>query len=93
MTIGALQLDLLIPGARSLKDKRRVIKSIKERIRNRFNCSVAEVEFQDMWRRSRMAVCIVGNDVRHVNSQLSSVVTFVAANSTAELADYRIEML
>jgi len=93
VTIGALQLDLLIPGAQSLKDKRRVIKSLKERLHNRFNCSVAEIDFQDTWRRSRLAVCIIGNDVRHVNSQLSSVVAYVAANSAAELADYRIEML
>ena len=93
MTIGVLQLDLLIPGAQSLKDKRRIIKSLKERLRNRYNCSVAEIEFQDMWQRSRVAACIVGNDVRHVNSQLSNVVAYVEANSAAELADYRIEML
>ncbi len=93
MTIGSLQLDLLIRDAQSLKDKRRVVKSLKDRLHKRFNCSVAETEFQDVWQRSRIAVCIVGNDVRHVNSQLSGVVAFVAANSAAELADYRIEML
>ena len=93
MTIGTLQLDLLIPGAQSLKDKRRVIKSLKERLHNRFNCSVAEIEFQDTWQRSRFAVCVVSNDVRHVNSELSSIVTYVSTSSGAELADYRIEML
>ena len=93
MTIGTLQLDLLIPGARSLKDKRRVIKSLKERLHNRFNCSVAETEFQDTWQRSRIVVAVVSNDVRHVNSQLSNIVTYVSNSSGAELADYRIEML
>jgi len=93
VTIGTLQIDLLIPDARSLKDKRRVIKSLIGRIHNRFNCSVAEIEFQDTWQRSRIAACVVGNDVRHVNSQLSSIVNFVSLNSSAVLADYRIEML
>ena len=93
MTIGLLELDLLIPGANSLKDKRRAIKSLKERLRNRFNCSVAETEHMDTWRRSRIAVCVVSNDVRHVNSQLSSVVSFVGSSSRTELVDYRIEML
>lgn len=93
MTIGLLELDLLIPGANSLKDKRRAIKSLKERLRNRFNCSVAETEHMDIWRRARLAVCIVSTDVRHVNSQLSSVVAFVASANRTELVDYRIEML
>lgn len=93
MTVGTLQLDLLIPEARSLKDKRRVIKSLKDRLRNRFNCSVAEVAFQDTWQRSRIAACVVGTDVRHVNSQLSSMADYVSTNSAAVLADYRIEML
>lgn len=93
MTIGLLELDLLIPGANSLKDKRRAIKSLKDRLRARYNCSVAETGQQDTWRRSRIAVCIVSNDVRHVNSQLSSIVSWVATGSRTELVDYRIEML
>lgn len=93
MTIGLLQLELLLPDANSLKDKRRVLKSLKDKLHNKFNCSVAEMEHQDTWRRAGLAVCIVGSDIRHVNSQLSSVVSFIELNSRALLADYRIEML
>lgn len=93
MTIGVLYLDLLIPGANSLKDKRRVIKSVKEKLRHRFNCSVAETEFMDLWRRSRLVVCVVSNESAHANSQLSEIAKFVAMNAAAELADYRIELL
>ncbi|HOC68331.1 MAG: hypothetical protein BWX80_00847 [Candidatus Hydrogenedentes bacterium ADurb.Bin101] len=93
MTIGLLQLDLLLPEANSLKDKRRVLKSLKDRLHNRFNCSVAETEYQDTWRRSRIAVCVVGGETAHVNSQLSSIVAYVEGNGGAVLADYRIEML
>ena len=93
MTIGLLQLELMLPEANSLKDKRRVIKSLKDRLHNKFNCSVAETGHQDAWRKSTLAVCIVGTDAGHVNSQLSSVVSFVGMNSAALLAEYRIEML
>lgn len=93
MTIGLLELDLLIPGARSLKDKRSVIKGLKAQMRGRFNCSVAETEYQDHWTRCRLAVCVVGGDSRHVNSQLNEIANFASSRRGAELADYRIELL
>lgn len=93
MTIGLLRVDLLVPGARSLKDKRRVIKGIKDRMHNQFNCSVAEVEYQDLWNRARLAACVVSGDSRHANSQLDEIIKFVARQPGAELADYTIEML
>ena len=93
MTIGLLIIDLGIPGARSLKDKRRVLKSLRERLRSRFNCSVAETEFQDVWTRARLAVCVVSGDSRHANSQLNEIARFVERHPGGELLDYRIEML
>lgn len=93
MTIGLLQLDLLVPGAHSLKDKRRVIKSLKDQMHNRYNCSVAEVDYQDLWGRARLAVCVVSSDSRHVDSQLNEIVRFASTRPGAELADYRIQML
>lgn len=93
MTIGVLHLDLALPESRSLKDRRRVINSLKERIRNRFNASVAELGDPDIWKSARLAVCVIGNDVRHVNSQLSSVASFASQDHRALLTDYRIEML
>jgi len=93
MTIGVLQMDFLIPGARSLKDKRRVVKSLKQLLHNRFNCSVAEVEFQDVWGRCRLAACVVSDDSRFANQQLNEIARFSAGKDGAELLDYRIEML
>ena len=93
MTIGLLRIDLLVPRSRSLKDKRRVIKGLKARMHNQFNCSVAEVEYQDLWNRARLAVCVVSGDSRHVNSQLDEIVRFASRQPGAELADYTIEML
>ena len=93
MTIGVLYLDLLVPGARSLKEKRRVIKGLKDRMHGKFNCSVAETDYQDVWTRCRLAVCVVSGDSRHANTQLNEIASFAARQFGAELADYRIEML
>ncbi len=91
MTIGVLQLDLRIPEARSLKDRRRVVKSLKDQLRNRYNCSVAELDPKDRWGRARIVACVIGDDSRFVNTQLDEITRF--AGSRTELIDYQIELL
>ncbi len=93
MTIGVLEFELLIPGARALKDKRRALKSLKQLLHNRFNCSVAETGHKDLWGRAELVVCVVSDDSRHVNSQLDAVVRFVSGKHDVEILDYGIEML
>jgi hypothetical protein len=93
VTIGVLHLDLLFHGSQSLKEKRRVLKSLKDRMRNRFNCSVAETDFQDLWARGRLTVCVVSGESRHANEQLNEIAKFAASHHGAELIDYHIEML
>jgi uncharacterized protein YlxP (DUF503 family) len=93
MTIGVLQLDFLVPGSRSLKDKRRVIKSLRERMRGKFNCAVAETEFQDLWNRARLTVCVVSGESQHANTQLNEIARFASQTRDAEMIDYRIQML
>ncbi len=93
MTIGLLTLDVLIHGARSLKDKRRVVKGLKDRIRNRYNASVAEVDFLDEWRRARLAICVVARESRFANTQLNEIGRYAATCSEAEIANIAIEML
>ena len=93
MTIGVLHLDLLIPGARSLKEKRRVLKSLKGRLRARFNCSVAETAWHDAWQRARITVYVVSHEARHANEQVNEIAAWVERNAEAELADYQVEML
>ena len=93
MTIGLLQIDFLIPGARSLKEKRRVMNSLKKRLRNRYNCSVAETDYQNHWERARLAICVVSGDSRHANTQLNEIVRFASNDSGAAVTDYGIEMM
>jgi len=71
--ISLLTLELMIPWARSLKDKRSAVRGLKDRLRARFNASVAEVDYQDKWQRATLAVCIVDSDKRRLESAISRV--------------------
>ena len=93
MTIGLLKLDLSVPGSRSLKDKRRVVKSLKERMRNRYNCSVAEIGHKDHWTFCQLAVCVVGDDSQFVNTQLNEIARFAEQNANALVTGVNIEMM
>jgi uncharacterized protein YlxP (DUF503 family) len=71
--ISLLTIELLIPWARSLKDKRSAVRGLKDRLRSRFNASVAEVGYQDKWQRAVLALCILGNDRRQLESDMAKV--------------------
>ena len=93
MIVGTLEIRLHLPDARSLKDKRRVLHSLKDRLRNGFNVSVAEVENQDVIQAAVLAVAQVGNDTRYINGTLSRVVDALRRLPEARLVDYQIEFL
>ena len=71
--LSLLTIDLMIPMARSLKEKRSALRGLKDRLRSRFNASVAEVDFQDKWQRATIVVCIVNGDKRQVESAMTRV--------------------
>ena len=93
MTVGVLQLELSIPSAFSLKDKRQVVKSLKDRIAHAHNVSVAEVGALDEHRRSVIGVAMVANDGRYVEGALSKLVDFVKTVHAVDLMDYQIDLL
>jgi len=64
-----IQIEVLVPYARSLKDKRAAVKGLKDRIRSRFNASVAEVGYLDKWQRALLGVALVGSERRHLESE------------------------
>ena len=84
---------ILIHGARSLKDKRRVVKSLAAQLRSRFNCSVAETDYLDQWKRAELTACVVSNERRHANQQLDEIIKFAERHREAELADVEIELI
>jgi uncharacterized protein YlxP (DUF503 family) len=93
MTIGVLQLELSIGDAMSLKDKRRVILSLKDRIAHGHNVSIAEVGALDEHRRSILGLAMVSNDRRYVEGALSKLVDFVRTVPNVVLVDYQVEFL
>ena len=92
MIVGTLKLRLLIRESRSLKEKRRIVSSIKDRIRNEFNVSVAEVESQDSHQQATLGVALVTNDKRYAQEVLSQVVNLVRSHPVAQLLDYELEI-
>jgi uncharacterized protein YlxP (DUF503 family) len=93
MVVGVLQVELSVPDAFSLKDKRRVIKSIKDRIAHAHNVSIAEVGALDEHRRSILGMAMVSNDSRYVEGGLSKLVDFVRSVPQVSLIDYQIDLL
>jgi uncharacterized protein YlxP (DUF503 family) len=92
MVVGTLTLKLAIFEAVSLKDKRRVVKSLKDRLRHRFNVSVAEVGSLDRWQQAELGVALVANDGQFVESALDQVVAYVRQDASASLVDYDVEV-
>ena len=90
MVVGVLQVELRIPGADSLKAKRMVLRSLKDRIRKEFNVSIAEVEDNDQWQSAGLAVAVVSNDRRFANQVLSKVVDFVDGSRDVVVEDYQL---
>jgi len=94
MNIGVCRIDLELPASHSLKDKRRVLRSIVERVQSRFNVAVAEVDRNDSWKRATLGITCVSNDSRHANEMLSKVVQYVqGCREDAVMADYQMEIL
>jgi len=93
MTIGFLRLELYIHNSFSLKDKRRVLKSIKDRLRKYFNVSISEISENDKWQLANLGVVTISTDTRHANQTLSKVVDFIEENKEIEISKYNIEML
>ncbi len=94
MTIAVCHLTLRMAENASLKDKRQVVKSIQQRLHNRFNVSVAEVEHNDSWQMAGIAICCVSNSSRHANEVVSKAVAYVTGmRLDAEVVDEEYELI
>jgi len=93
MVVGILQLRLMIRDAQSLKDKRRIVKSLRDRIRNRFNVSVSEVDSLDRRQQAVLGITLATNDRVFADQVLAKVVDLVRATPGASLVDYETEIL
>lgn len=89
--VGVLKVHLYVREARSLKDKRRVVKSIKDRLRNRFNVSVCELEGKDNRQQSFLGVVMAGEERTHIDSELQKILAGFRSATSAELVGSELE--
>ena len=94
MNIGACKVRLRLPENETLKGKRQTLKSINERVKSRYNVSIAEVDDHDLWQLVTLGITCVSTSAQHANEMLSKVVAFIERSRfDAELLDYEIEIL
>ena len=93
MPVGLLTLEIHIPDARSLKDKRQVLRSLKDRLRAHFNVAVAELEHQDTWQRAQIGVVSLSNDSAHLEQSLREVLDESERILGRDLVSHDLELL
>ncbi len=93
MNIGAMRIEMHIAESASLKDKRRVLSRLKDRIKNRFNVSIAEIEEMDKWQTAVLGIAAVSNDKRHLSKCLDGIISFIEDEKKVMVVDYSVEML
>ena len=92
MVIGVLQVELSLPGSHSLKDKRRLVKSLLDRLHNEFNVAAAEIDAQDNYRQAHLAVTCVSTESRHANQILSHIMSAVEREAEMVVVRYEMEL-
>lgn len=92
MVVGILRMEFHLYDNRSLKGKRKIVKSMVEKTKHKFNAAVAEVGSNDKWQKIELGVTTVGNDRRHVDASLSNILTFLESLGLAEMVDSETEI-
>jgi uncharacterized protein YlxP (DUF503 family) len=93
MVVGVCTVELLIPESQSLKDKRQVLHSVKDRLRGKFNLSIAEVDGQDLWQKAVLGMACVANDGRHIEQVLEQALNVIKSMPTIEVVRVHRELL
>jgi uncharacterized protein YlxP (DUF503 family) len=92
MIVGSVRARLLLRESRSLKDKRQVVRSIKDRLRNEFHVSVAEVDAVDNRQLIVLGLALVGRERKHVRTTLEQIVAALRSHPVAELLDHEMDV-
>lgn len=93
MVVGLVTLEIHLPYAHSLKDKRQVVRKLKDRLRSRFNVAVAELDHQDLWQRASVGVVTLSNDRAHLSQMLEAVADEAHHLLNGDLVSSEIEYL
>ena len=92
MVIGTLRIEFYLHDNRSLKGKRKIVRSMVDKVKHRFNVAIAEIGSNDKWQKIELGVSTVGNDRRHIDASLSTVLSFLDSLYLAEIVDSKIEI-
>ena len=93
MHIGILQIEIKLSDGNSLKDKRRVLKRLKDRIGNNFNASVVEIGHTDKWRRSMLGIAVISNNRKKLSAYLDNIMSFISTDRKVTVLDYLTEII
>jgi uncharacterized protein YlxP (DUF503 family) len=94
MNTGVCKIKLHIPGSQSLKDKRRIVKSIISKLRNQYNISIAEVDDQDLWQLTTLGISCVSNNGQHIDETITRIINFIGQNyPELEVVSQEIEII
>ena len=92
MVVGTLKIELHLYDNQSLKGKRKIVRSMLDKVKHKFNVAAAEVGSNDKWQKIELGISTVGNDRRHIDSSLNNVLTFLDSLYLAEIVDTKIEI-
>ncbi|MDZ7289101.1 MAG: DUF503 domain-containing protein [candidate division KSB1 bacterium] len=92
MFIGVFQVEIFLPQSDSLKAKRFVLNSLKTKIRNKFNVSIAEVDHNDLWQRATLGLALVTNERKFVDQAFAKILQFFEGDDRLEVLDHRLEI-
>ena len=93
MYVLSLAVDLHLPASRSLKDKRQILRSLKDRLRRKFNVAVAELDFQDVWQSATVGVVTLSSASQHVEESLQHVLAEAQRILGPVLVDHSVDLL
>ena len=92
MVVGTLKIEFLLSDNRSLKGKRKVVKSMVDKVKSRFNVAIAEVGSNDKWQKIELGISTVGNDRRHIDSSLNHTLKFLDSLYLAQIVNTEMEI-
>ena len=92
MVVGSLKIEFRLTDNRSLKGKRKVVRSMVDKVKSRFNASIAEVGSNDKWQKIELGISAVGNDRRHIDSSLNHILSFLESLYLAEIVQTEMEI-
>jgi uncharacterized protein YlxP (DUF503 family) len=93
MVVGTLKIEFILYDNRSLKGKRKVVRSMIDKVKSKFNAAIAEVGANDKWQKIELGVTTVGNDRRHVDSSLNHILDFLESLCLAQIVNAEMDII